>query len=251
MDEHEKWQSRRMFHETFGTSNTAFPNWRSLPNQCNCGCGEVWYDRLSPTNRWTAFNPSGYLSAARRLLGATRNLHRMVWVLPSLIWHLLQMRRRGYRREVIERVQTDASATVAIAAARLLLYGVLAPLGLVAWATAWTLSRPGIPLFVALYFLALALVASGYLIVITVSAIAISFVSLVFILGAVGSFLYLDSPSLGIMAIIVGVLLQYELHRRDVRRREEHFGYLILLSQGRAWDRPHGNASEPDETVTS
>lgn len=246
MDEHKKWLSRQIFHETFSTRSKAFPSWQGAPDQCNCGCGEVWYDRLSPRNWWTAFSPAGYLSAAGHFLRATRSLHRMLWVLPSLIWHWLQMLRKGYRRDVVERVQTETSATVAIAVARLLLYGVIVPLGLLAWATAWTLSRPGIPLLAAIYFLALALVAFVYLTAIAVSAIAISLQSLPLVLGGIASILYFDSPALGIVLIVAGVLWQYELQRREVRRREEQLGYLIMLSQGEVRDSVHGLSLEPD-----
>ena len=68
MNEHEKWLSRRVYHETFSTPGTAFPSWRGVPNRCNCGCAKVWYDRLSPTNWWAAFNPAGGFAPKVRFL---------------------------------------------------------------------------------------------------------------------------------------------------------------------------------------
>ena len=67
MNEHEKWLSRRVYHETFSTPGAEFPSWRGIPNRCNCGCTEVWYDRLSPTNWWATFNPAGYIRKASAL----------------------------------------------------------------------------------------------------------------------------------------------------------------------------------------
>ena len=52
-------------------------------------------------------------------------------------------------------------------------------------------------------------------------------IGLVIILGGVGSIFYLDNPAIGITAIVIGVGVQYELHRRAGRRREEQLGYLI------------------------
>ena len=49
-----------------------------------------------------------------------------------------------------------------------------------------------------------------------------------FVLGGVGSIIYLDNPAIGIAFIVLGVLVQYEQQRRDSRRREEQLGYLIL-----------------------
>ena len=39
----------------------------------------------------------------------------------------------------------------------------------------------------------------------------------------------LDNPAIGITAILIGVCVQYELHRREGRRREEQIGYLIRM----------------------
>ena len=89
MNEHEKWLSRRVYHETFSTSGTTFPSWRGVPNRCNCGCAEVWYDRLSTTNWWATFNP-GYISVARELVRVFIAIHGFIWHLPPLIWVWLQ-----------------------------------------------------------------------------------------------------------------------------------------------------------------
>ena len=229
MNEHEKWLSRRVYHETFSTPGTAFPSWRGIPNRCNCGCAEVWYDRLSTTNWWATFNPAGYISIVRELVRVFLALHGVLWHLPPMIWAWLQMMRAGYKREVMKRIQPGTSTSIAMATARLLLYGIFVPLTVVVWATVWVLSRPGVILMIALYFLTLVLVAAVLSISFMISVIAISMSGLVFILGGVGSILYLDNPAIGITAIMIGVCVQYELHRREGRRREEQLGYLIRM----------------------
>ena len=229
MNEHEKWLSRRMYHETFNTPGTTFPSWRGTPNRCNCGCAQVWYDRLSPINWWASFNPVSYISIMRHLVQVFLALHRVLWHLPPMIWLWLQMTRAGYKREVVNRIHPGASATLAIAIARLLLYGFIVPLTVVVWAIVWVLSRPGAILIIPLYFLAIAIVAAVLLIPLVISVVAISMSGLVFILGGVGSILYLDNPVIGIAAIVIGVGVQYELHRRERRRREEQLGYLIQM----------------------
>ncbi len=46
--------------------------------------------------------------------------------------------------------------------------------------------------------------------------------------------LYLDNPALGITAIVIGVVVQYELHRREGMRKEEQLGYLIRMLRPQA-----------------
>ena len=229
MNEHEKWLSRRVYHEMFSTPGTAFPSWRGIPNRCNCGCAEVWYDRLSTTNWWATFNPAGFISILRALVHLFLALHGVLWHLPPVIWAWFHMRRAGYKREVMNRIQPGTSTSIAMATARLLLYGIIVPLTVVVWATVWVLSRPGVILMIPLYFLTLILVAAVLSISLIISVIAISMNGLVFILGGVGSILYLDNPAIGITAILIGVCVQYELHRRERRRREEQIGYLIRM----------------------
>ena len=234
MNEHEKWLSRRVYHETFSTPGTAFPSWRGVPNRCNCGCAKVWYDRLSPTNWWAAFNPAGYISIVRELIRVFLALHRVLWHLPPVIWAWLQMMRGGYKREVMSRIQPGTSSSIAMVTARLLLYGIVVPLTVVVWATVWVLSRPGIILMIPLYFLTEVLVTAVLSIALIVSVIAISMSGIVFIIGGVGSILYLDNPALGTTAIVIGVVVQYELHRREGMRKEEQLGYLIRMLRPQA-----------------
>ena len=229
MNEHEKWLSRRVYHETFSTPGTAFPSWRGVPNRCNCGCDEVWYDRLSTTNWWSTFNPAVYISVVWKLVRVFLALHRVLWHLPPVLWNWLQMIRAGYKREVMIRIQPDTSIFTPMVSARLLLYGIIVPLTVVVWAGVWALSRSGVILMTPLYFLTLVLVGAVLSIPLVVSVIAISMSGLVFILGGVGSILYLDNPALGIIAIVIGVCVQYEFHRREGRRREEQLGYLIRM----------------------
>ena len=104
-----------------------------------------------------------------------------------MIWAWFQMGRVGYKREVMNRIQPGTSISIAMATARLLLYGVIVPLTVVVWATVWVLSRPGIILMIPLYFLTLVLVAAVLSISLIISVIAISMSGLAFILGGVGS----------------------------------------------------------------
>ena len=227
MNEHEKWLSRRKYHEKFSTPGTAFPNWPGEPNRCNCGCAGIWYDRLSPTNSWTSFNPARYMSIMRVLFRVFLALHRVLWRLPPMMWIWLKMARTGYMREVRNRVQPDTSTSATMTTARLFWYGIIVPMAVIVWAAAWILSRSGIVLLLALFFPAL--VAATLLSILSLAAaIAISMRGLVFVLGGVGSIIYLDNPAIGIAFIVLGVLVQYEQQRRDSRRREEQLGYLIL-----------------------
>ena len=227
MDEHEKWLSRRAFHETFSSPGTVFPKWRGKSNRCECGCGGVWNDRLSTTNWWTMFNPADYVSNARGLFRFFHNLHRVLWHLPSMIWLWFRTIRGGYKREVMNRVQPGLSPAVALGTARLLLFGFIAPLTAIGWATVWILARPGVLLIVGLFLLTLALLLAVFSISVAIAMVAISMSGIVFILGGVGSILYLDNPVFGILAILVGVFIQYEFQRREGKRREEQLGYLI------------------------
>ena len=230
MNEHQKWLSRRVYHATFSTPGTAFPGWRGVSNRCNCGCAEVWYDRVSPTNWWATFDPTRYMSIMSELFRAFLALHGVLWHLPPVTEAWLQRIRAGYKTEVKNRIEPGTSTLIAMAAARLLLYGIIVPLTAVVWGVAWSLSRPpGVILLTVLYFLVLLLVAAVLLIPLVSSVIAISMSGLVFILGGVGSILYLDNPTIGIAAIVIGVGVQYELHRRELRRREEQLGHLILM----------------------
>ena len=44
----------------------------------------------------------------------------------------------------MNRIQPGTSTSIAMATARLLLYGIIVPLTVVVWATVWVLSRPGV-----------------------------------------------------------------------------------------------------------
>ena len=198
MNEHEKWLSRRAYQETFSTPGTMFPSWRGVPNRCNCGCGETWYDRLSTTNWWSNFNPSVYMTIMRGLVGVFRAFHGVLWHLPPEIWRRLLMTRAGYKRDLMNRLQPGANTTIALAIARLFLYGIIVPLTVVVWASVWFVSRPGSILLIVVFFSALVPIAIVMSIAPIFSVIAISMRGFVFIIGGVGSILYLDNPAVGI-----------------------------------------------------
>ena len=134
----------------------------------------------------------------------------------------------------MNRTQPGTSTAIAMVTARLLVYGIVAPLTVVAWVTVWVLSRPGMILLAALFFPTLVLVMVVLSISPIISVIAISMSGFVFILGGIGSILYFDNPAIGITAIVIGVGVQYELHRREGRRREEQLGYLIRMLRPQA-----------------
>ena len=228
MTEHEKWRSRRVYHETFSKPGTMLPSWRGVPNRCKCGCDEVWYDRLSPTNWWTSFNLANYASVVWKLVVTFVALQRLLWNLPPVIWIGFQIVRTSYKREVLARLPPGANTSVAIITARLLVYGIIAPLAVIVWATVWALARPGVIIIVALFFVTLGLTLTVLLIPLIASVIAISMSGFVFIIGGVGSILFFDNP-IGITAVVLGVCVQYELNRREGRRREEQLGHLILM----------------------
>ena len=229
MNEHKKWQSHRLYHETFSTSGTAFPQWPGTPKRCKCGCSEVWYDRLSPPNWWSIFNLANFASIVWKLVGVFRALHSVLWHLPSVIRIWLQIVRADYEREVLIRLKPGHNTAVAIFTARVLFYGIITPLTVVGWATIKVLAGPGVFIIGALFLVALALILAVLSVVLIVSIIAISMSGLVFIIGGVGSILYLDNPAIGIAVIVVGVCVQYELNRREGQRKAEELGYLILM----------------------
>ena len=152
MTNHQKWLSRRMYHETFSTPGWLYFNWRGVPNRCKCGCGEVWYDRVSPVNWWNYFNPK-LLIDTRFLFLVFRPLYSLIWSLPPAIWICFQLLRTSYKARILARVGTTngTSVVVGIAIGRLLLYGVIAPLVVTLWVTTWTLSRIGGVITLALH----------------------------------------------------------------------------------------------------
>ena len=229
MNEHEKWQSRRIYHETYSVPTRMFAFWQGTSRRCKCGCGEVWYDRISPVNWWTIFNLATHLSVSWQLAHVLLAFHKLLWHTPPVIWVWFKILRAKYRMEVLVRVPPGASTFIAVATARLLLYGCIAPVVVVACALAWTIAGPGVILTSALYFLTLGLYLALATVVMVLSVIAISMTGLVFIIGGAGSILYLDYPAIGIAAIVIGVGVQYEINRREALRREEQLGHLIAM----------------------
>ena len=234
MNQHEKWQSRRIYHETFTSPTGMFAFWQGTPRRCKCGCGEVWYDRISPMNWWTTFNLTTHLSISWKLALVLLAFHKLLWYTPSVIWVWFQIFRAKYKMEVLGQVPPGASTFIAVATVRLLLYGVIAPMVAVVCALAWAFAGPGVILTVPLYCLTLSLYLALATVVMALSVIAISMSGLVFIIGGMGSILYLDYPAIGIAAIVIGVGVQYELNRRDALRREEQLGHLIAMLYARS-----------------
>ena len=238
MTNHQKWLSRRMYHETFSTPGRLYFNWRGVPNRCKCGCGEVWYDRVSPVNWWIYFNPK-LLIETRFLFLVFRPLYSLIWSLPPAIWICFQLLRTYYKARILARVGTTNGTSVAIGIAigRLLLYGVIAPLVVALWVTTWTLSRIGSVIILVLHLVLLGLLIALMGTLLGTAVIAISMRGLVFVIGGVASVTYSYYPAIGIALIVVGVFVEYERNRRNERHREERLGNLILMLRRDEKDR--------------
>ena len=239
MTNHQKWLSRQMYHETFSTPGRLYFNWRGVPNRCKCGCGGVWYDRVSPVNWWTYFNPK-LLIETRFLFPVFRSLYSLLWALPPMIWIYFQLFRTSYEESIPAKIRTNDSTSVAIgiATGRLLSYGVIAPLAIVLWITTWTLSRIGGIIVLAIHLVSLGLLIAVMAILLVTAVIAVSMRGLVFVIGGIASVTYSYYPAIGIALIVVGVFVEYERNRRNERHREERLGNLILML--RRDEKDHG-----------
>lgn len=233
MNEHEKWLSRRAYHETFSSPSSLFVNWRGLPNRCKCGCGDIWYDRLSPVNWWTYFTPN-LLAQVQFLFPVFRALYGLVWHLPPVIWIWFQLARSSYKTEILARTDPNYGTSVTIAIARLLLYGIIAPLIVVVYVATWILTRLGGVIIMGLHLASLALLAMLILTLFGIAVIAISMRGLVFVIGGVASVVLSYYPAIGVTLIIAGVFVEYERNRRSDRQREELLGNLALKLKARS-----------------
>ena len=234
MNEHEKWLSRRAYQETFSLPSPQFPNWLGVPNKCKCGCGEIWHDRLSPTNWWSAFDPSTHVTIVKGLFSLFRWYHKALWQLPTVVSSYVQIARARYNKELIDRMPPSTSTTTTTTVNRAFWYGLVVPCIALVWVLAWIVSKPGMILIVVLFFAALVPVVTFMLIALIFSLIAISMSGIVLILAGVGSILYLKNPALGIALFVLGVGLQYEINRRAGRRKEEQIGHLIRMIRPRS-----------------
>ena len=237
MNQHEKWLSRRMYHEAFSRPVTTILKWRGVPNRCPCGCGELWYDRVSPVNWWQYFSPQ-LLFRVGFLFPIFRAFYSLLWSLPPAVWALFQICRSTYKVEIINRIGPDKveSAKLVTAIGRILLYGVIAPLVVSIWIGTWMLSRIGGILVLSMHLTALLMFAALMGILLATSVIAISMRGLVFVIGGVASVTYSYYPAIGIALIVAGVLLEYERNRRNDRNREERLGYLLTIMKGNSHD---------------
>ena len=230
MTDHEKWLARRVYHETFSKPTPVFPNWQGSPNRCNCGCGEEWTDNLSPINYWHYLNPAPYAAAVLTIHRLFRALHNLLSLLPKGIWLSFREARKQYRARIIARFDPDTDTRAAIAIARLLLYGAVAPMAVVFYLLTWLLTRPGgVILLMALEAASIALYVALATLSLAVTAIMMSVPGLVVIIAGIGSLVFFNDTLLGVLIMGTGVLLQYEVNRRHAQRLEERFGKLVLL----------------------
>jgi uncharacterized protein with PQ loop repeat len=231
MDEHHKWLSRRTYHEAFSTPDKSLFNWRGLPNRCKCGCGKIWYDRVSPVNWWKYFDPT-LLIRLRFLFPLFRPLYELLWHSPPVIWIAYQNAHSGYKEEVRARVKLGSSIRAATFVAGFLVYGILTPIIVAMYAGTWFLSRVGGVAILVLHGLCLALLLALLLTLLAFAIIAISMRGIVFVIGGAASVAYSYYPIIGIGLIVVGLLLEYERYRRNELKREEQLGNMILLLRG-------------------
>ena len=205
---HQKWLARRMYHETLSTPGPPFLNWPGAPNRCKCGCDDVWFDRVSPTNWWSYFSP-GLLIQTGFLLPIFHALHRVIWALPAVVWYTFQNVLASHKKEVPARRKLHLSITVILAL----------PVSVILW-TLWPIS--------------LALLTTVLFVLAGIAVIAIGMFGITLILTGLASMIYLTHPAIGIALIVVGILFEYERNRRKELKQEELLGNLILKL--RKWD---------------
>ena len=232
MTDHQKWLSRRTYHENFSTPGPFYFKWRGVPNRCKCGCDEVWYDRVSPVNWWQYFGPK-LLITTQFLFPVFRALFSLIWALPPVIWICFQLLRKTYKESILDKVgpTNGPAVAVGISTGRLLLYGVIAPLVVALWITTWLLTRIAGITIVALHAVSLGLLILLMGILLAAAVIAISMRGLVFVIGGIASVTFSYYPVVGIALIIAGIFVEYERNRRNARHREERLGHLILMLQ--------------------
>ena len=240
MTEHEKWLARRVYHETFSKPSRVLPNWQGSPNRCNCGCCEEWVDRVSPINCWRYLNPATYTPVLPMIHQVFRALHEVLSFLPQLSWLWFRMTRAQYRARILANGGPDVNASAAIAIACVLLYGVVAPMIVVFFSLTWLLTRPGGAILMVLEAVSIALYVAIAVLSSVLAATMMSMAGIVVIIAGIGSVVYFNNISLGVLMIGAGVLLQYDLNRRHAQQLEERFGRLVLLLQqtSATYDQP-------------
>lgn len=236
MNEHDKWLARQAYHEVFSDNPKFFLSWRGLPNRCKCGCGGVWYDRVSPVNWWRYWSPE-LLWRVGFLFPIFRALHGVCWTIPPLIWSWFQICSANYKDLVFERHRAEQYAS-ALFGARLLVYGIIAPLVVGLCTVSWIVSRLGGALIMGIHFVSLGLVAAFVLVLFVLAVSSMAVRGIVFIIGGVASVVYLDYPIFGTVLVIVGVLVEYERIRRNEKKHEEQLGTLLLHRNGINHDEP-------------
>ena len=203
MTEHQKWLSRRAYHETFSTPTTTFPNWNGIPNRCKCGCEGIWYDRASPVNWWTyLFNLGALFKVGGTLFPFFRALHSVIWHLPAVIWAWFIILRATYSIEVLVRTRPNHSKRAAMVMTNIILYGFVAPLAIALLSACWCLSRLGGAVIMALHLGSLVLLITLVLACSVMATIAISMRGIVFVIGGIASVAYSYYPIVGIVLIV-------------------------------------------------
>ena len=199
---HAKWPARRAYHETFSNPGPLIFNWHGAPNGCKCGCGGLWYDRVSSTNWWNYFSP-GLLLQTAFLFPIFLALHKVIWSLPPVVWHVFRSVRASSKREIPANRKAPYIFTVIISL----------PLCVVSW-TLWPI--------------AVALLTSVVCALFVVAIVAIGMLGFTLVLAGLASVLFSTHPFIGVALIFAGILWEYERNRRNTLKHEELIGSLVL-----------------------
>ena len=198
---HTAWLARRAYHETFSHSGPTIFNWQGVPNQCKCGCGGMWYDRVSSTN-WWKYLSLGLLVQTRFLLSLFLPAHRLLWLWPSVAWHAAQYS-RAQKGKPYSKGQPPKLLTPILAI----------PLVAILWSL-WPIAG------------ALLVVLTGVQFIVATFAIALFGLTLV--MSGLASFILETHTAISITLIVAGILWEYERNRRITMKQEERLGYLAL-----------------------
>ena len=198
---HLKWLARRAYHETFSDPGPTIFNWRGAPNRCKCGCGGMWYDRVSPTNWWKYLTPS-LLVQTRFLLRLFLPAHKLIWLWPSVAWRAAQYA-RAQKGMPHSKGQPPNLITPIFAI----------PFVTILWSL-WPIS------------VALLIVLIGAQFIIATIAIALFGLSLV--LSGLASVILETHLTISIALIVAGILWEYDRNRRNALKQEELLGRLVL-----------------------
>ena len=236
---HEEWLSRGTYLEYFGSQDppVAFKKWRGNPDPCQCGCGEVRYSRSNPLNLWKSLSPQ-LLWEEKFLIPPFRDLLDFLWSLPELAWTDFRMVFcwRVFRDDALANPMGNGLGW-ALTPVRILVWSVLSLLFFLLVMASLVMSRFALLVVMPFYVVAMTLFAASLLLSWTLVAVFMALYGLVFLIGGVASILYLSSPEIGIVLLVVGVGAEYESRRRRDRQNREQLGRVLRIVEQKPSDR--------------